>query len=437
MSRPSPTDAAVEANSTEPPSLWSDDRLADLATRFGTPLYAYDAAEARRRVHRVRASFGSHVGLLYAVKANPLPALLAAMRPHVDGLDVASGGEVELALAAGFRPDTLRLAGPGKRPDLLKTAAQHRIPVSVESPSELASLAKAATAVGHRTPVILRLEPPAPIRAFGVQMGHPTHPFGMNADECRVALRILADHSNTLRLQGVHVYSGSQCRSTRAWLLHLRQALDLAFDLTQTGLGLPELNIGGGFAVATADDPSELDVETLGPKAARMLDKFACAISTPRPRFVLELGRFLVADAGVYLCRVLHTKVRGAHTIAVLDGGVHHLWAATGQLGPRPRRRIVDRSGRGRTGNGAVGGSGASCELMGPLCTPLDHLGSIAGVPQAGDIVAFDGVGAYGATFSPVRLLGHPPPTEVLLDGPAETATPTTERGPIASGPDR
>ena len=375
-------------------------RVIDVATTASTPVYVYDAAAVRARIRAVRAAFSNAVAVLYAVKANPHPDLLRAIEPQVDGADVASAGEVRAAMAAGFAPKRLRLAGPGKTAALLAQAVADGIPISVESPEELEDVANLAARRQARASVFVRLEPRQPRHTFAVQMGTPSHPFGMDAAETERALAILGKRTDDLRLKGVHVYGGSGCRSVRGWLGYLAEALDLAYEVSQAGGPLEEINVGGGFGVASSLGPA-LDVATLGARAGRMLAKFPAA-----PRFVVELGRFLVADAGAYVCRVVRVKHRPGHRIAVLDGGVNHLWAATGQLGPPPRP-VVLHPARPAT---------EPTQLMGPLCTPLDALGRIEETVAPGDLIAFDGVGAYGATMSPQAFLGHGPAREVVLD---------------------
>ncbi len=441
---------------------WTAARLAAIAADHGTPVYAYDLTQVVERIGRVRAAFGPVAGsaghacdvaLLYAAKANPYPSLLEAMRPYVDGLDVASLGEVEAAVAAGYPPPSLRLAGPGKTFSLLRRAVKDQLLVSVESPEELTDLTNLAREEGRSARVVLRLEPRTALHAFAVTMasvpmrprsslvesstGSSVHPFGLDEAETEAALAILDTARDALTLEGIHVYRGAQCRSVRGWLNHLAEVLDLAETIQRRGWPLRDINLGGGFGVASSAGP-ELDVEALGPKASRMLGKFrenqarrGTAEAPPdrtngepasvrrqgsaNPRFVLELGRFLVADAGVFVTRVLRTKVRAEHRVAVLDGGVHQLWAATGQLGPRPRAVRVPLPSAAALRSDGVELSDTPTHLMGPLCTPLDALGTIPGAVRPGDLVAFLQVGAYGATLSPTAFLGHGPAREVLL----------------------
>ncbi|MEL7368267.1 MAG: alanine racemase [Myxococcota bacterium] len=378
-------------------TLWPSTRLEALANAHGTPTFVYDGHEVHRRIRRVRDAFGADVGLLYGVKANPLPALLESIRDAVDGLDVASEGELHAALAAGYAPEHLRLAGPAKTHALLDEAVARNISVSVESPDELEEVAALAQQHQRCADVALRLEPPEPRHVFGLAMSGPRRPFGLDAAESDAALRIVKDAADVLRLRGIHVYGGTQCRSGRGWLAYLASVLDLAESVVRRGHGVREINAGGGFGIQTTRG-RELDIASVGPKARRMMAKFNGA-----PRFVIELGRFLAADAGVYLTRVRRIKTRADRRIAILDGGVHHLWATTGQLGPTPPSVAVAPRPPGRT------------ELFGPLCTPLDRLGTVDVAVERGDIVAFLQSGAYGASLSPSAFLSHPPAREVWL----------------------
>ena len=389
-----------------------------LVERCQTPLFAYDADEILRRVQRVKTAFGSDVGLLYSLKANPCSKILKLIRPVVDGLDVASLGELDAGFRAGFEGSHMRLAGPGKPLARLPGRVFRQGTISIEAPDELTELARRVPP-GNPVQVVLRLEPRTPLHAFGVKMGRPSHPFGMDAEETTAALEIIAGAPRVLHLKGVHVYGGTQCRNVRAWLTYLAEVLDLAASVRARVGALQEVHLGGGFGVATRNGP-ELDVEALGPRAQKMLSKFA------GPRFVLELGRFLVADAGVYLTSVVRIKQRGDRRFAVLDGGVHHLWAATGQLGPRPRAAVfrprsdhdaqtwLQASPVPDSGPGSTAASGET-HLVGPLCTPLDSLGSVDVELEPGDRIAFLQSGAYGLTLSPTRFLGHEPPAEVLF----------------------
>ena len=391
--------------SRAPPSaaaaaLWPPERIRAVAEQYGTPLYAYDGAEVKRRIDRVRDAFGPNTGLLYAVKANPHPDLLRAVRPWVDGLDVASEGEVDTAIQAEYPLAHLRLAGPAKTPHLLRRAVADQIVVSVETPDELRELADNARALGRRAQVVLRLEPTEPRRAFAVQMGRRDHPFGLDPEETKTALAVVAASPEVLTLRGMHVYGGAQCRSVRAWLRYAAHVLDLVAPIARAGFSLEEINVGGGFGIETTGGP-ELDVAALGPQVQQLWSKFPTG-----PRFVLELGRYLVADAGVYITRVRRTKTRADEATAILDGGIHHLWAAAGQLGPRPPIRVI----------GNCAGPRRPTHLTGPLCTPLDALGTVNASLAPGDLVAFDRVGAYGATLSPNRFLGHGEPQEVWID---------------------
>lgn len=366
--------------------------LESLAGQHGTPLFVVDLAMVRERCERLRAAFPGAV--LFAVKANPHPELLRALVGRVDGLDVASGGELERARSCGWRGEQLSFAGPGKTDAELALAVRAGAVVSVESVRELEVLA----ALGVRARVRLRVNPATRLQAFRVSLTGQPSPFGIDEEELPAALARLQTHAGLLEFDGLHVHPGMQCTSVSGWLTAARVAFDLAEQARAT-----RLNLGGGLGVL-AD--AELDVATAGAKLRVMLEKFRAATGLPL-ELLVEPGRWLVGPAGTFLTRVVSEKrSRGTHFV-VLDGGIHQLFAASGLVGPRPRVRNLSRPE----------GTPMRCTLVGPLCTPLDTLGEDVPLPEprVGDVLAFEHAGAYGPTFSPTAFLGHPPPKELFL----------------------
>jgi diaminopimelate decarboxylase len=334
--------------------------------------------------------------------------VLAALRGEVDGLDVASGGELERALAAGFPGEALSFAGPGKTAPELELAVARGAVVSAESPRELEQLASLTRRGGRLARVRLRVNPVRAVHAYRVRMVGGPSPFGIDEEALPAAAALLAGAKDALALEGVHVHPGGQCTSPGGVAAAAAGALDVAERLAQLlGAPVPSVNLGGGFGVLAPGD--ELDVEATGRKLAAMLDTYAAATGH-RPTLLVEPGRWLAAPAGVYVARVVSEKVsRGVHFV-VLDGGLHQHLGATGHLAPggAPRLPVVNLS---RPGAPVV-----TRTLVGPLCTPLDTFGEMAlPEPRVGDLVGVLGSGAYGYSFSPLHFLGHPLPAEVLL----------------------
>ncbi len=385
-----------------------------LAARHGTPLYVYDLEVLRRRAAALRTALPTRV--LYGVKANPHLAVLRALRGAVDGLDVASVGELQRALEAGWPGAALSFAGPGKREPELAAAVAHDVLVSVESPRELEALARLARAAGRRARVRLRVNPRTTLHAFRVRMTGGPSPFGLDEEALPEAVQVLRRAGDALAFDGVHVHAGGQCTSAAGFVKAAEVALDVVARVAALlGARVPRVNLGGGLGVLAPGD--ELDVGAVGTRLTTLLEAFRARTGQPLEAIV-EPGRWLVGPAGLYVARVVSEKVsRGAHFV-VLDGGFNHHLAATGHLAPasaprlplinlsRPQAPVVTRT------------------VVGPLCTPLDSLGVDVHLPEprVGDLLGVVGSGAYGYSFSPLLFLGHPLPAEVVLGSDEGTA---------------
>lgn len=378
----------------------------DWAVEHGTPMFVYDREIVATRVARFRAAF-PEIDLHYAIKANPLPALLAAIGPLVDGLDVASAGE--LARAFNVKPAAaISFAGPGKRDGELEAAIRAGATLNLESEGE----ASRALAIGDRTGIrprlAVRVNPDIELRGSGMRMGGRPSPFGVDAERAGALARRLVDAGADWR--GFHVYAGSQALSAGAVIETQAATLALATRLSeQAGAVPPLVNLGGGFGVPYFAGDMPLDIEAVGAAlGAALANRPAILADT---RFAIELGRWLVAEAGVYLTRVVDRKQSGGETFLVVDGGLHHQLAATGNLGTVVRRNYP-LALAGRMGAAAE----ETASIVGPLCTPLDRLGDRVALPRAkpGDLVAVFLAGAYGASASPSAFLGHPAAAEVV-----------------------
>jgi diaminopimelate decarboxylase len=366
-----------------------------------TPFYFYSLDVLTARVKRAREALP--VTLLYAVKANPHPAILRALQGQVDGLDVASEGELRLALDAGWSGQQLSFAGPGKSLASLELAVAAGATISVESLRELDVIAS----LGRPARVRLRLNPRARLNSWRVQMTGVPSPFGIDEEELELAAERLRAHAKVLAFDGIHVHPGGQCTSVGGYLAAIGMTLDLAERVHRLGLPLERINFGGGLGVISRDD--ELDVDAVGKRMRTMFEKFRATVCDFEA--VLEPGRWLVGPAGLYVARVVSEKQsRGVH-FTVLDGGMNHHLGATGHLAhaDAPRPRIFNASRRE--------GPLVRRTLTGPLCTPLDTFGEVELVePRVGDLIAVEGAGAYGYSFSPLHFLGHPLPKEVFSE---------------------
>jgi diaminopimelate decarboxylase len=372
-----------------------------------TPLFVYDIAAVATRIARFRAAFAG-VDLHYAIKANPHAALLAAIGPLVDGLDVASAGELARALPVKPAP-AISFAGPGKRDDELAAAITAGATLNVESEGE----ADRAVAIGDRLGAVprlaVRVNPDIELRGSGMKMGGRPSPFGVDAARAAALVRRIVAAGADWR--GFHIYAGSQALDPQAIIDTQAATLALAARLAdEAGAAPPLVNLGGGFGVPYFAGDVALDVERVGAALADALAGRAAVLADSR--FAIELGRWLVAEAGVYLTRVVDVKQSQGETFVVVDGGLNHQLAASGNFGTVVRRNYP-------LAHAARMGAQAKSDVtvVGPLCTPLDRLGDRVALPPVavGDLIAIFLAGAYGASASPAAFLGHPPASELVV----------------------
>ena len=384
--------------------------LSRLAARVGrTPFYACDRGAIARRVAELRAALPPAIELHYAMKANPMPALVGHLARLVDGIDVASAGELQVALDAGADPQHVSFAGPGKRDTELRQAVAAGILVNVESFREIAPLAEAAAALGVPARVAVRVNPDFELKSSGMKMGGGPKPFGVDAEQVP---GLLAEISRAgLAFEGFHLFAGSQNLKAEAIVEAQRKSFELALRLAaHAPAPVRTLNLGGGFGIPYFPGEQALD---LTPIAAGLADIVAeAAQALPEARIVLELGRYLVGEAGVYVCRITDIKVSRGHTYLVTDGGLHHHLSASGNFGQVIRKNYPVAIGNRMDAPPA----GEPASVVGPLCTPLDVIADRMSLPaaQIGDLVVVFQSGAYGASASPQTFLGHPQVVEIL-----------------------
>lgn len=377
----------------------------------GTPLFVYDMGVVAARVERLRAALPDAVDVHYAIKANPFAPLLAAIAPLVGGLDVASAGELEKALAV--KPaDHISFAGPGKRDAELEAAIRAGATINLESEGEGDRALAIAERLGIAPRLAVRVNPDFELRGSGMKMGGRASPFGVDAGRVPALVRRLA--AAGVQWRGFHIFAGSQSLDTAAIIETQAATLALAARLAgEAGAPPPLVNLGGGFGIPYFAGDTAVDVEAIGDALTKALETRDAILADSR--FAIELGRWLVGEAGVYLTRVVDRKESQGETFLVVDGGLNHQLAATGNFGAVVRRNYPIALARGGAADEIV-------TLVGPLCTPLDRLGDRIALPHGGpgDLVAIFLAGAYGASASPAGFLGHPPAAELLAD-PANT----------------
>ena len=384
--------------------------LSRLAMQVGrTPFYAYDRRLLTARVGELRRHVPSAIRLHYAMKANPMPALVCHMAGLVDGLDVASGGELKIALDAAVDPAEISFAGPGKSEHELAQAVAAGILVNVESPREVALLAQFARAAGRPARVAVRVNPDFELKSSGMKMGGGPKQFGVDAEAVPELLREIGRLD--LRFEGFHIFSGSQNLKADAICEAQQKTLELAIRLAAFAPApVRVVNIGGGFGIPYFPGDVPLDPAPIGENLRAIVERASAAL--PEARLVIELGRYLVGEAGLYVCRVVDRKISRGEVFLVTDGGLHHHLAASGNFG-----QVIRKNYPVVIGDKVRGVRREHATVVGPLCTPLDTLADRMDLAEAhpGDLVAVFQSGAYGLTASPLAFLSHPAPLEVLV----------------------
>jgi diaminopimelate decarboxylase len=383
--------------------------LSTLAARVGrTPFYVYDRAALKARVSLLRQHLPREIVLHYAIKANPMPALVGFMVQQVDGLDVASGGELRVALDAGMDPAQISFAGPGKSEAELAQAVAAGILLNLESLREIRLLEGISQRLGRPARVAVRVNPDFELKSSGMKMGGGPKQFGIDAEVVPQALAEIG--ACGLAFEGFHIYSGSQNLRHEAICDAQNKTLALAETLAAHAPGpVKVLNLGGGFGIPYFKGELPLDLGPVGENLQRIVERARSTM--PQAELVIELGRYLVGEAGLYVCRVVDRKVSRGEVFLVTDGGLHHHLAASGNFG-----QVIRKNYPVVIGNRVRGTEREIASVVGPLCTPLDLLAERMELAKAeeGDLVAVFQSGAYGFTASPHAFLSHPPPLQVL-----------------------
>lgn len=373
----------------------------------GSPLFVYDPAIVADRVRAFRAAFPA-VDLHYAIKANPHPALLQAMAPLVDGLDVASAGELDKALRV--KPaGAISFAGPGKRDAELEAAITAGATLNVESEGEAARALAIGGRLGTAPRLAVRVNPDMELKGSGMKMGGRPSPFGVDAERAAALVRAIVAGGGDWR--GFHIFAGSQALDSQALIETQAATLALAERLSDEAGHMPPLvNLGGGFGIPHFAGDTPIDLAAIGAALGDALSRTRLSST-----FAIELGRWLVGESGVYLTRVIDRKESRGETFLVVDGGLHHQLAASGNFGTVVRRNypVAVTHRMAEAGDEEV-------SVVGCLCTPLDRLADKVALPRAdvGDTIAIFIAGAYGATASPGLFLGHPPAVECVVQRP-------------------
>jgi len=374
-----------------------------------TPFFAYDRALITDRVKLLRSTLPSRIHLSYAIKANPMPAVVQHLAGLVDSFDVASASEMRRALDTPMRPANVSFAGPGKTEANIVQAVASGVIIEIESAIEAGRIVQAGKRLALRPRVAIRVNPNFEVKGSGMRMGGGPQQFGVDAEKVPSVLdKLLAANVEFL---GFHVFPGSQNLNADILCTAQRRTVDLILDLARNSPPIRYVNLGGGFGIPYFEKDKPLDLAAIGANLADLLET-AIEPNLPEAHVMIELGRYIVGECGVYVTRVVDRKESRGRQYLVVDGGLHHQLAASGNFG-----QVIRRNYPIAVGNRLCEEVDEAVTVVGCLCTPLDLLGDNVRLPHAeiGDLIVLFQAGAYGLTASPTAFLGHPPPIEVLV----------------------
>ncbi|ARP99709.1 diaminopimelate decarboxylase [Pseudorhodoplanes sinuspersici] len=385
-----------------------------LAEEFGTPLYIYDAAIMRRCFAQLKAALAGFAEIYFSIKANPNPAVAALFVQQGAGIEIASAGEYERARRAGAKPQNILFAGPGKRDDELEHVIRGGIgEIHLESFEEIDRVEAIAARHGKTVAVAIRINPVASAQGGAMRMGGKPSPFGFDEEQIGDVLAALAGKTH-LDLAGLHLFAGTQILEAETLLTQWKHGLDLSARIARdSGRTLRSIDLGGGLGIPYYAGDRTLDLDALRKGLPPLIAMKAADPLLQGARVIVEPGRYLAGPGGLYVARVVASKMSRGSRFIVTDGGMHHHLAASGNLGQVMKRDYPIVAPARMTEPRAE-----TCSIVGPLCTPLDTLARKVDMPklQAGDLIAILQSGAYGLSASPVDFLGHPAPAEVLVD---------------------
>ena len=381
-----------------------------LAERAGqTPFYAYDRRLITERVQHLRDSLPKELRLHYAIKANPMPAVVQHIAGLVDGFDLASAGEMKIALDTPMPAQRISMAGPGKTDKELRQAIAANITINLESENEMRRAAQIGEQLGITPHVAVRINPDFELKSSGMKMGGGSKPFGVDAEQAPAMLKEITKMN--LAFTGLHIFWGSQNLNPEAIMEAHEKTLALAIRLSNAANIQPHhLNIGGGLGIPYFPGETRLDLKPVGDNLDRLITAFKQKL--PNTELITELGRFIVGEAGLYICKIIDIKESRGEKFVVTDGGLHHHLAASGNFG-----QVIRKNYPVAIANRMDTGGLETITIVGPLCTPLDLLANRMELSKAeiNDLVAIYQSGAYGYSASPQTFLGHPPAIELLV----------------------
>ena len=373
------------------------------------PCYVYDLDATESHINALRQILPAGIKIHYAVKANPHPEIVKKMLTLTDGLDVSSIGEINRVFMAGADPDNIGFSGPGKSQSDINSAVSTGITIHLESKSEFQRVLAASQSSGKQAKVAIRINPDFELKSSGLKMSGGANPFGVDEELAPELINTI--QQSDVDFRGFHVFTGSQNLNTENIIQAQDKTIKLMIRLSEIAGGIPDLiNIGGGFGIPYFAGDSALDIQAI----SNNLTKNLSLLRQHRDdsQITLELGRYLIGASGYYICQVIEKKISRKKTFIVVNGGMHHHLAASGNLG-----QIIRKNYPICVGNNLTSDKTEKVTIVGPLCTPLDILADEIELPviNEGDSIVVFQSGAYGFSASPQLFLSHIAPKELII----------------------
>ncbi len=390
----------------------SSQRITDLIkSGINPPCYIYSKQIVDKKINLLRDTLPKSIKIHYSIKANPLPELVNHIKDQIDGLEVSSLAEMKTALATGIDSQNICLTGPGKSYEELEIAIKNKIVISAESSLELHRLDEIGSEIMRKPSVLVRINPPFTQKRAGMKMASGSSQFGIDSEEVPELIKWI--ESSCIDFHGFHVYSGSQILDIEALSYSQSKTFELINELASLcKQPIKTINIGGGFGIPYFSKHLPLDLNSVSKNLERLIPTLESSNFRQPITPIIELGRYIVGESGIYLSEVVDKKISRGKTYLVTNGGMHHQLAASGNLGQKNRKNFpICIANKIDTSEKEI------VNIVGKLCTPLDILGEEAEVSRAevGDLVAIFQSGAYGYTASPINFLSQPFASEIIL----------------------
>lgn len=389
--------------------------ITTIVGQHGTPMYVYDGDMVCSRYEALKSAFPSFE-IFYSMKANPSFALVGLLRHLGAGSEIASGGELFLTKEVGHDPLDVVFAGPGKTDRELEDAIISGVfAINIESLRELDRVAHIAKLIGIPARVALRINTAVGLSKSGGGSAGPLHermaggPSKFGIDEEK--LDALADHwdKRAVEIVGIHIYTASQILDAEEVVENAKRAVAAAEHVERiTREPVMTIDFGAGFGVPHYKEETPLDLPALGARVEEVFKPFS---DRKDVRLILELGRYLVSECGVFVTRVIELKESRGERFVITDGGINQFVRPV-LMKVEHEARVISR---------LCSPTPTVAKVSGPLCTPIDIMSEHIQVPEdisLDDLVGIFNAGAYGFSMSPQLFLSHPSPVEVLvLDG--------------------